>query len=343
MARQFSSRRSVGTVESLEPRTLLSDVIAVGPEFRVNTHTPDRQKVPAIAMDSDGDFVIAWGSDGQDGSLFGVYAQRYNSAGQPQGNEFRVNSFTTGTQSSPSIAMDADGGFVVAWNSSNSQDGSGYGVYAQRYNGAGVPQGSEFRVNTYTTGDQKSPAVAIDADGDFVIAWQSIDQDGSFWGVYAQRFNADGVAQAGEFRVNTFTTSGQENASVGMSIDGDFVIGWTSGGEQDGSSAGVYAQRYNSVGVPQGGEFRVNSFTTDAQAHPAIAIHRDGDFVVAWQSSNQAGSSSASDIYAKRYDAAGIPQGEEFRLNTYSTNSQSLCAIAMDAASYNRTSWMTGI
>ena len=28
----------------------------------------------------------------------------------------------------------------------------GYGVYAQRYNSAGVPQGSEFQVNTTTAG-----------------------------------------------------------------------------------------------------------------------------------------------------------------------------------------------
>jgi hypothetical protein len=31
--------------------------------------------------------------------------------------------------------------------------------------------GSEFQVNTYATGWQHEPAVAVDADGDFVVVW----------------------------------------------------------------------------------------------------------------------------------------------------------------------------
>src|SRR5437867_2874010 len=58
------------------------------------------------------------------------------------------------------------------------------------------PIGAEFRVNTYTTGDQRtfieSPgSVATDAAGDFVVTWSSFGQTGdSGWGVYAQRYNA---------------------------------------------------------------------------------------------------------------------------------------------------------
>ena len=73
--------------------------------------------------------------------------------------------------------MDADGDFVVAWQSAG-QDGCSYGVYAQRFNAAGVAQGSEFQVNTYTTDNQAASSVAMDADGDFVVAWTSYGQDG---------------------------------------------------------------------------------------------------------------------------------------------------------------------
>src|SRR5437016_674183 len=63
--------------------------------------------------------------------------------------------------------------------------------------------GPEFRVNTFTTGTQQlysaSPgSVAVDAAGDFVVAWSSLNQDGSGLGVYAQRYNAKGVAQGAE-------------------------------------------------------------------------------------------------------------------------------------------------
>lgn len=198
--------------------------------------------------------------------------------------------------------MDADGDFVIAWYSLL-QDGSFHGIYAQRYNAAGVAQGPEFRVNSYTTSFQIAPAVAMDADGDFVIAWMSTSQDGSSWGIYAQRYNAQGVAQGGEFRVNSYTTAGQAFPALAMDDDGDFVVAWQSGG-QDGSGDGVYAQRYSVLGVPIGSEFRVNSYTADSQYNVALAMDDDGDFVVAWQSVGQNGSYNG--VYAQRYrDSSG--------------------------------------
>jgi len=40
-------------------------------------------------MDDDGDFVIAWASDAQDGYNDGIYAQRFSSTGGTLGSEFR--------------------------------------------------------------------------------------------------------------------------------------------------------------------------------------------------------------------------------------------------------------
>ena len=146
-------------------------------------------------MDADGDFIVTWQSTGQDGNNTGVYGQRYNATGVAQGSEFRVNTETSGHQDRPSVAMDADGDFVVAWNSS-SQDGSGYGIYGQRYNAAGVAQGSEYRVNTYTNDRQELPAVAMDADGDFIVTWQSFRQYGdNYQGIYAKRYSMNEAAE----------------------------------------------------------------------------------------------------------------------------------------------------
>jgi hypothetical protein len=49
------------------------------------------------------------------------------------GSEFLVNTYTTGSQDDPSVAMTRSGDFVVAWDGAPGQDGSGYGVFAQRY------------------------------------------------------------------------------------------------------------------------------------------------------------------------------------------------------------------
>ena len=141
--------------------------------------------------------------------------------------------------------MDADGDFVVTW-SSNGQDGSDLGVYAQRFDASGTPRGFEFRVNQFTTGQQAFSKVAMDAAGDFVIVWSSDGQDGSDTGVYARRYDADGISRGNEFRVNQATTAGQRNPAVAMSPTGDFVVCWAS--YHSAIPANIYARRYDATG-----------------------------------------------------------------------------------------------
>ena len=142
----------------------------VGGEFLVNTETAGAQDVPEVAMDANGNFVVVWRSSGQDGSSYGVYAQRYDSAGVAQGGEFLVNETTTDAQSMPDIAMDDAGNFTIAWHS-NLQDGSGYGVYARQYDSAGNALTGEFLINTTTTNNQSNPSISMTPTGDFGVAW----------------------------------------------------------------------------------------------------------------------------------------------------------------------------
>ena len=301
---------------------------ALGPEFQVNTVTADGQMLPAAAMDADGDFVVVWTDyGGQDGDSYGVFAQRYDAAGVAQGGEIQVNSFTSDRQQDATVAMDADGDFVVVWESYG-QDGSEFGIFARRYDAAGMPQGAEFQVNGFITDDQDDPVVAMDADGNFVVAWESNGPDGSGDGVFARRYDAAGVPQSSWFQVNGFASGSQDNPAVAMDADGDFVVAWDSFG-QDGSFDGVFARRYNAAGVPQGAEFQVNSFTSNQQKDAAVAMDADGDFVVVWESGSQDGDDYG--IFAQRYDAAGVPQGTEFRVNSFTSSYQEDPAVTVDA------------
>jgi hypothetical protein len=296
-------------------------------EFQVNTFTADYQNVSSVAMDNEGDFVIAWTSKNQDGSGYGIYAQRYNLLGVTQETEFRVNTYTTGNQKSPFIAMDNDGDFIITWESLN-QDGNGYGIYAQRYNSLGNAQGAEFKINSYTTADQRFPSVDMDNNGAFIITWQSNGQDGSGEGIYAQRYNALGVAQGIEFRVNSDTTNSQRNAVIAMDNDGDFVITWQSENLLI-PNYGIYAQRYSAAGIVQGPQVTVSSVANVFPMLPDIAIDSDGNFVITWQRVTTDG--IKSDVYARRYSSIGNSIGSEFRVNTYTTNTQSGPFIAMDS------------
>ena len=93
-------------------------------------------------------------------------------AANPVGTEFQVNSYTLNHQRYAAVAIDNDGDFVVVWESSNAQDGSGDGVFAQRFSSSGVRIANEFQVNSSTDSSQRSAVVASDADGDFVIVWE---------------------------------------------------------------------------------------------------------------------------------------------------------------------------
>ena len=166
------------------------------------------------------------------------------------------------------------------------------------------PVGSEFRVNTFTAGSQERAAVAADADGDFVVAWTSYEQDGSDAGIYAQRYTADGTPAGAEFRVNTFTAGKQFAPDVAMGDDGDFVVIWHSPGR------GLYAQRYTADGTPAGGEFRVSTAT---YGQASVSMDAGGNFVVAW---DRPGDGHLTGIFAQRFTPDGAPAGGEFQDNT---------------------------
>ncbi|MBI5760604.1 MAG: hypothetical protein HZA46_18970 [Planctomycetales bacterium] len=246
----WTSDQENAPVQNVYARRYNAAGVAQGNEFRVSTTATESRGIPTyprVAMDEGGDFVITWQST-QDGNDYDVYARRYDAAGVTQGAEFRANTTRAAPQKYSSVAMDGAGEFVVSW-SNYSQDGDLLDVYAQRYDAAGVAQGSEFRVNTTTANHQEDPSVAMNAAGDFVVTWQSSGQDGSSSGVYAQLYNAAGMPQGSEFRVNTYTFNDQRTPSVAMDAAGQFVVAWTSY-LQDGSNDGVYAQRYQTSNYP---------------------------------------------------------------------------------------------
>jgi hypothetical protein len=214
---------------------------ALGGELRVNSYTTDYQRSPAIASDAIGNFVVVWHGPGQ-GQQVGIFGQRYDSAGNRLGSEFRVNSYPTGAQEDASVASDASGNFVIVWKSAG-PDGSSFGVFGQRYDSAGVPQGGEFQVNSFTPGNQWFPSVASDASGDFIVVWGN-SFDGNGEGISGQRYDSGGAAQGAEFQVNTYTTDRQKEPSVAANGPSRFIVVWSSE-EQDGDEDGVFGQRFD--------------------------------------------------------------------------------------------------
>ena len=286
----------------------------LGGEFRVNTYTTNGQQRPCVAVGTaSGDFVVVWFSAGQDGSDTGVFGQRYAGSGAALGPEFRVNSFTTGAQGFviASVASDPSGNFVATWTS-DEQDGSYLGVFAQRFSSGGSPLGPEFRVNSYTTHVQDESSVAVDASGNFVVVWDSV-MPPSDDGIFGQRYAASGTALGLEFQISLTPRVLVDSPVVASDPVGNFVVIWINGGV-DGSGVGVFGRRFAGSGAPLGPEFRVNTYTTYHQSYPDVASDASGNFVVVW-SSPQDGNGYG--IYGQRFASSGAPLGPEFRVNTY--------------------------
>jgi RTX calcium-binding nonapeptide repeat (4 copies) len=280
---------------------------AQGLEFRINTFTTGNQSDPAISALADGGFVVTWTSTGEDGNGDGVYAQRYNAVGVAQGTEFCVNTFTSSNQHEPAVTALSNGGFLVTWTSQGQVPSNFSSVFAQHFDAAGVAQGGEIQVNTYTFAAQKQSAVATLADGGFVVAWASGIQDGDLDGVFARRFDANGVAKGPEIQVNTHTLADQNHPAVAALTNGGFVVTWSSFG-QDGSGDSVYAQRFDASGIAQGSEFRISTLVSVTEFAPAISSLSDGGFAVVFRSFNFP-YPSYSAIDTQRYNADGTLHG----------------------------------
>jgi hypothetical protein len=209
----------------------------------VNDFSFGRQTKPRVAWQPGGRFVVVWESDADDNSGLAVRGRLFNEAGQPLGQEFTVNTYTTHNQYGPAIAVNAYGGFVVAWTS-QAQDSldpqHGPGVFAQQFSATGVRYPGELRANTYTTGVQARPAIGVDGTGAFTVVWNSGGEDGDFGGVFARRFFA-GIPWP-PFQVNSYTTQFQINPAIAVNPHGDFAVVWHS--PQDGSGAGVVGRRF---------------------------------------------------------------------------------------------------
>jgi hypothetical protein len=277
----------------------------IGIEFQVQSSTVFYSWQPKIASDSDGDFIVVWESSFGDASFGSVFARRFNSSGSPLGIDFMVNTFTPQKQGNPVVAADADGDFVIAWESFNQIVSSGYDVFAKRFNSGGAVLATEFKVNTYTVNSQAVPAVAADADGDFVIAWHSLHQDDGDMGIFARRFNSSGVGQATEFMVNTYTVNYQRKPNIAADDGGDFVVTWENR-FRDGSYEGTFARRVTASGA-FGPEFQVNSYTFSGQnqteglfSSQAVDFDADGDFVVVWFNEEPQDGSGAG-VFAQRF------------------------------------------
>jgi hypothetical protein len=208
----------------------------------------------------------------------------------PVGGEIQVS--TTGG-SSPDVAMNEAGNFVVVW--------AGGGVFAQRYGASGTPLGGTFQVNTFS-GDQSNSRVEMDEDGGFVVVWTSGNQIPlARFSTMGRRFDSAGNPIGGEFEISTGLSA--LDPAIAMAADGSFAVSWQ--GRKAGEfTRSVYFRLYDGNGSPQTPPLHVGTTLDFAFFYDVAALPSSG-WVITWTDFN------LNSIRAQLYDASGAPLGPE--------------------------------
>jgi hypothetical protein len=215
-----------------------SNGVELGGELVIND-APAVCRYPDIAADANGNLAVAWMEDGSSNS---VVARLFNADGSARGDTFEVSTVGFSSVTTPSIAMDDVGFFVVAWDGDPNLAGQD-DIHARLFDPNGTPLGEQFVVNTMLDGAQQYPQVAMNGGGEFVIVWESRIDPNNANGrdIFGQRFDKLAQPVGDEFRVNTFVEGEQRNSAVAMGDDGRFVAVWQSD-SQDGSRFGIFGE-----------------------------------------------------------------------------------------------------
>jgi hypothetical protein len=194
---------------------------ASGGEIAVNRESAGSQRFPEVAINAAREFVVAFRSNVA--GSYEIRARRFRADGAPKGDELAVNADTRDDQLAPAVALDDRGNFVVAWE--NGLDDS-FQIRLRRFDARDLPRGSDVVACAPTTADQFAPAVAMGAQGAFVVAWQVHGAGGL--DIRAQRFAASGAARGGELVVNSVSAGTQKAVALAANQAGVVILTWHS-------------------------------------------------------------------------------------------------------------------
>ena len=297
----------------------------IGTEVSINEYVQSAQEYPVIATDGTNYFVV-WESNGQDGDNDGIYARIINNEGSFVTDEFMVNDYTEDDQAAPAVQSNGES-YLVAWYS-ESQDGSGAGVYASLFDNDGNEIKTEFRLNGYTTGNQISPRISTDGKN-YLVVWTSYSLTGYDGDIYARLLDNDGNFIGNEFKVNTKTTGLQQ--LIGFACMGlNYVVIWDSWGDTN-SNYGMFAQFLDRQGSKIGSQFQVTEYPLGDFYSPSISyIDNSCLLTYTFQEDDNEGDFGVysrilkvkSDPLNPDYDNDGLTDGDE--VNIYNSNPASV-------------------
>ena len=246
-------------------------------------------------------------------------------------------------QVTPAMTALPDGSAVITW-ASYGEDGSMWGVFARRLSETGAPMAEkkgmaakQFLVNQYTSYNQRDPAIATLAGGNYVIAWVSEQERGAnSVDVYARVFTANGVPVTDEIPVNSGTNPCATPAVAAMN-DGGFTVVWAQKDLVVATNGwDIWGRAFTAAGTAEVADFGINTYLYGDQYSPKIAAGPSGSLVV-WTSLGQDGSREG--VFGRFLQGGTQVSGPEFQVNTTTASQQIHPAVAWNGADHFLVVW----
>lgn len=186
----------------------------------------------------------------------------------------------------------------------------------------------EIRINDYMLGTQYSPSISRNSNGEFVVVWNSSDygnsnnnQDGSFGGIIAKRFNENFYPLTPDIIVNDEKNDNQQNPSVAMDDDGNFIVTWETDSRLDDFPyqpiKNIYARAFNKKNEPITKDILVNTTIMGEQKNPKLVLDSNQNALIAWLSEKNRDKifePKLINIYGQAINMRGVKIGKEFQL-----------------------------
>ncbi len=245
----------------------------LGPAFRVNGAGERLTASPQVAVRG-GDLVVAWQSQGN--GQKNVLARRYDFSGHAIGGEVLVSPANVAA-ADPAIAVAPNGRVAIAYDA---PDASHLGVFVQLFDASFHPLGGDVRVNTSVNGDQRRPAIAANAAGQFLVAWHGQYLSPLQFRVYGQVLGQAGNLIGGQLALSGGSNRYEVSPSVAAGPHGDFVIVWLAFDAV--LPVGIYANQVDALGRP-GSEAQINELSINYNTRSSLATDGAGHFLAPWE------------------------------------------------------------
>lgn len=277
----------VGNRTKVVGRRLDAAAMPQGTEFQVNRTFTGLE--PAVGSDSHGNFFVTWVQTTAANPALGSpvkfhhYLRAFDSSGAPLSDEERFGEKSGLTP--PAIAVLPSGDSLVVWEDKHAD------VRGQLFDRFAMPQGTEFQVNLSSANTPLNPAVTLDGNGGFVVAWES-ELSGGNRAVLGRAVSSGLAAmpQGTEFQVSVTPFQAQADPAAAVDPSGQVVVTWQCILTNSSPHGEVIARLVDQLAMPQGTEYVVNSQVSVVQQRSDIASDGGGGFVVVWEAQDMSGS-----------------------------------------------------